>query len=421
MERNWDCIIIGGGIAGLTAATFLAKTGKSVLLLEKSRIMGGRGITTEKEGNHLNLGPHALYSEGESIKTLSELGIEIQGGNPNINGGLIHQGQMRVLPTEPIPLLTSQIFSWKGKLELTRFYMNLKKLVQETNENMTFEQWLHQHIMEENAKKFLRMLVRLSTYCHDPHLIQAKSAFQQLQLGKSIYIHGGWQVLVDSLIKQAISAGVVIKKGTSVHQINGESPHFSVDIEGNQPYLAKNIISTASPSETRRMLRAYESSPSLSLLDELVPVRAACLDIVLNHLPNPDHSFVLSMDQPLYFSNHSAVARLGKDGNQVVHVLKYLSANHQQSETEDRRELEDFIDKIQPGWKKHVVYERFLSRMTVTHLPKTGLHSSEDKNQPLYGFYLAGDWVGSEGMLADRSFISAKKAAQAVMGAVQLI
>ena len=32
---TYDAIIVGGGMAGLTAAAFLAKAGKSVLLCEK--------------------------------------------------------------------------------------------------------------------------------------------------------------------------------------------------------------------------------------------------------------------------------------------------------------------------------------------------------------------------------------------------
>jgi len=47
-EKTWDCVIIGGGIAGLTASIYLAQAGKSVLVLEKSNKLGGRGKTTKK-------------------------------------------------------------------------------------------------------------------------------------------------------------------------------------------------------------------------------------------------------------------------------------------------------------------------------------------------------------------------------------
>jgi phytoene dehydrogenase-like protein len=62
--NTWDCVVIGGGIAGLTAANFIAQSGKSVLLLEKSNKYGGRAITEEKKGALLNLGRMLCIQKG---------------------------------------------------------------------------------------------------------------------------------------------------------------------------------------------------------------------------------------------------------------------------------------------------------------------------------------------------------------------
>ena len=45
-----DAIVVGGGIAGLTAAAFLAKAGRSVLLCEKEPAVGGLINTFERDG-----------------------------------------------------------------------------------------------------------------------------------------------------------------------------------------------------------------------------------------------------------------------------------------------------------------------------------------------------------------------------------
>ena len=47
MQKNYDAIIIGGGHNGLTAAAYLAKSGRKVLLLEKRYILGGAAVTEE--------------------------------------------------------------------------------------------------------------------------------------------------------------------------------------------------------------------------------------------------------------------------------------------------------------------------------------------------------------------------------------
>ncbi|HAA56111.1 MAG TPA: hypothetical protein DCE42_15210, partial [Myxococcales bacterium] len=75
-----DTIIIGGGIAGLTAAAFLAKAGRQVHLFERAEQLGGRGRTNEKEGVLFNIGAHALYKNFYAHTIFQELGLACKGG-----------------------------------------------------------------------------------------------------------------------------------------------------------------------------------------------------------------------------------------------------------------------------------------------------------------------------------------------------
>lgn len=45
--KNYDAIVIGGGHNGLTAAAYLAKAGKDVLVLERRHLLGGAAVTEE--------------------------------------------------------------------------------------------------------------------------------------------------------------------------------------------------------------------------------------------------------------------------------------------------------------------------------------------------------------------------------------
>ena len=44
---RYDAIIIGGGHNGLTAAAYLARAGRKVLVLEKRHVLGGAAVTEE--------------------------------------------------------------------------------------------------------------------------------------------------------------------------------------------------------------------------------------------------------------------------------------------------------------------------------------------------------------------------------------
>lgn len=76
MKLNFDCIVIGAGIAGLTAAIYLKRAGKNVVIIEKS-MPGGQILKTNSIKNY----PGFIEIDGFSLirKILDQIdNLEIQ-------------------------------------------------------------------------------------------------------------------------------------------------------------------------------------------------------------------------------------------------------------------------------------------------------------------------------------------------------
>ena len=59
-SKNYDVVVIGAGLSGLSAATRLGMFGKKVLLLEKHYVVGGLNSFYAKKGKKFDVGLHAL-------------------------------------------------------------------------------------------------------------------------------------------------------------------------------------------------------------------------------------------------------------------------------------------------------------------------------------------------------------------------
>jgi all-trans-retinol 13,14-reductase len=71
MKKNYDAVIIGAGLGGLTAGAFLSKAGKKVLVLEKSNYIGGRCSSRTWDGFRFDVG--ADYFAKGMLKTFARL------------------------------------------------------------------------------------------------------------------------------------------------------------------------------------------------------------------------------------------------------------------------------------------------------------------------------------------------------------
>jgi phytoene dehydrogenase-like protein len=76
--KEYDAIVVGGGLAGLTGAAYLCRYGYRTLLCEKSPKTGGLVNTFRHEGFAFDAGIRAFENSGIVFPMLKSLGIEIE-------------------------------------------------------------------------------------------------------------------------------------------------------------------------------------------------------------------------------------------------------------------------------------------------------------------------------------------------------
>jgi phytoene dehydrogenase-like protein len=420
-ESGPNVVVIGGGLAGMAAGIYAARMGSRVTLLERSRFLGGRARTDCKDGFYYNLGPHALYRGGPGMKILRDLGIKPTGGAPRSSGQYaVRRGVKHTFPTGMFSMLSTGLFDLPARLEAARLLGSFGKIDHSKAMELTCREWVDREIKHPGVRDFILAVFRLATYANAPDLLSAGVAIEQLKLAVKenvLYIDEGWQTLVDGLAAKAEAAGVSIRTSAKAVAIERDGPGsvVAVRLDEGDRLRADKVIIAVTPGAA---LDLVEGGSGLlrRWRDDAIPIRAACLDVALATLPRPRATFALGIDAPHYLSVHSASARLAPDGEAMIHLGKYLAPGDSGSDTAER-ELEALLDLIQPGWRNEVVFRRFLPDLTVYNaIPTAAIGGLAGRPGPpvpdVPGLFMAGDWVGPEGLLADASLASAKLAAE---------
>ncbi|MDH6532154.1 phytoene dehydrogenase-like protein [Aurantimicrobium minutum] len=78
-NSHYDVVIVGGGHNGLTAAAYLAQTGRSVLVLERSDHLGGAAISAQAfDGVDARLSRYSYLVSLLPQKIISDLGLDVK-------------------------------------------------------------------------------------------------------------------------------------------------------------------------------------------------------------------------------------------------------------------------------------------------------------------------------------------------------
>jgi phytoene dehydrogenase-like protein len=225
-------IVVGGGLAGLTAACELARHDLPVTVLEGGGQLGGRARSTVRDGTIRNLGPHGLALRGPGTAVLEDLGIELPGRSP-----ALHQTRL---------LLDGRIVSPLDRHlgGVARALPSLARpcgAARSTDPDGSVADWLARMVPDASTRRLLAPLVRLATYADDPEEQAADMLAEAMRVGGVRYLDGGWVALVQRLREAASDAGASIRVGTPAVSVSRDSSWIVTTRDGGR-HVATDVI-----------------------------------------------------------------------------------------------------------------------------------------------------------------------------------
>ena len=420
-----DVAVVGGGLAGLLAAVTASNSaGVGRVVLFDGHRLGGRARVDDVGGFRFNRGPRALYLDGPADRILTGLGLATRtGGPPTLRGAAaVLDGRVHLLPQGPGSVLRTSLFSPREKLGFAVLYARLMRTHPADLIGQSLADWLDGIGAHGSPRQLVEALVRVATYAHAPELVDAGAAVANAKAGIEPgvrYLDRGWQVFVDDLWTLASKAGVE-HVPVAVQAVDGDDTPGSTDqvvrtSAGDQRARAV-VVAAGGPEVAGRLLGGRPASwPSLG-----PPVTVACLELGVRRLP--PRRFVLGIDEPLYLSTHAPPADLAPGGHAVVHLQRYHHPDGDPSATDQHERLRGLA--AQAGIADDdIVQERFLASMTVSQALAVATAGGVAGRVPVGvserpGVFVAGDWVGPEGLLLDGVAASAVAAGEGAARAV---
>ncbi|MDQ1069649.1 FAD-dependent oxidoreductase [Streptomyces canus] len=372
--------VIGGGLAGLTAAISAAEAGAKVTVYEAHHTLGGRARTAEGP-YRTNDGPHALYNGGPHWSWLRQRDL--------------------IGPLAPLPPLEAARLRLrhKGALRRTPPFAMLKLLrhsAQQAPVDMDFMSWATGQAGEEGARAAAHYSA-VALFHHDPGALSAAFVQERLRRATKLppeahYPRGGWATVVDRMAARAWNMGVRMETLSRVDTLPTDTP----------------VVVATSLGAARRLL----GDDSLTWPSG----RTTLLDLALR-TRRGDAFAVSDLDSPGWIERFTAQDRtLAPAGEQLLQGQIPIAPHETRADGVAR--AEQLLDLAFDGWRERVTWRRESvanGRTGAVDLPGTNWRDrpAVDRGD---GVYLAGDQVAAPGVLSEVSFNSALTAVSLALG-----
>ncbi|WP_433635254.1 phytoene desaturase family protein [Nocardia sp. CA-120079] len=289
MRSSYDVVVVGGGHNGLVAAAYLARAGRSVLVLERQEHTGGAAVSARVfPGVDARLSRYSYLVSLLPRQIVEELGLRfgtrrrrISSYTPVGDGGLLVDTGSEARTRDSFVRLTGSDRDFRAWQE---FYGATGRLAQRVFPTLTqplptrselervvddpatwaalFERPLGETVESTFADDIVRgvvltdALIGTFTHAHDPELRQNRCFLYHVIGGGT----GDWDVpiggmgaLTDALADAVRAAGAELITGCAVTEV--ESDDFTAEVRYADGVIsARHVLVSAAPHELAQLL-----------------------------------------------------------------------------------------------------------------------------------------------------------------------
>lgn len=426
-EQNYDVVIVGGGLAGISAAAYLSNRGKKIALLERG-VLGGRAVTLDLKGFSFNFGAHAIYGRDTSILHTfeKELGINVNWRDFNPNKAKYDTGsELTDVPVNVKGLFRTKLLKGTGKLKFTYEIFKTILRTQKGEPHLSIGRWMEKHEIDGSVKEMMLTMASSNFFTNEPEKIPSEVYFDYYRrlftTNKPVaYVGGGWQSLIQQFVTVIEKNGGDIFTKAKVESVETNMQQVTKIHSKKGIFTADNFIFCVPPQELSKIFSETKLSHILSHYSQFEPSFVFVYDVGLKSRLDFPYSYIYDKKNRMFITDISYYDEgCVPEGGQLLQAIAYINKEDiGNKEVMDlyQTKIEALYDKHFSGWREELVVPRISKRAVAQELKwvmdqePMPVHFSNYRN-----LFFAGDWCEGKGQLSELSFTSAYQSCQYIL------
>jgi phytoene dehydrogenase-like protein len=417
-----DAIIIGAGYAGMSVAALLAHSGRKVIVLEASGMIGGRALSYKNEKGYVweyGAHSHRLAHKGIANEVFKRLGEKIDFLPEAKDAKLIFKGRLWERPEGPAGFLKTPLLSFRARLTLLALLIKIKKADPLVWYDKTLLDFYRTSFQNPEVEAFLPFL-GMTIMCPSPDKVSAGEVIDFLQRALKAGIgvgepKGGSAQIFSKLKKHIDKTGEIHlnEKAEKIITENGRAVGVKTD---RSKYSAKKVIFAARlPLLLGLMDNLLLPKTTLDYAKNIENSSGLTIDFITDRPVTNIRSSILGVDTPIWarFQSNAddSFTPHGKYISTWGIMLPWHFDGDKKTVEQTEKKLKDSISAIFPNFMPMVIEERKIVVPVMNGNVLTPVqskpHRPDVECSTIKGLYFIGDTVQGDGCSGDISFSSA--------------